>query len=67
MEAWVARNTQNSSASLKEISKKEVFILDGILEQMDILKKICPGQQPSSPKEAQRSESNQKAKESPGF
>lgn len=66
LESWIERNRPSGSSSLKEVPKKEVFILDGIIDELNILKNICPRNQVGSSKEIQRSNRHQKAKTSPG-
>jgi hypothetical protein len=48
---------------LVEIPKKELFILDGIIEQIELLKKICPKKIPETPKDKHRSKINKEAKD----
>ena len=56
MNSWIQRNIQTKRNQFKEIEKKELFILDGIVEQAKILKKI------SSEKKLQISNDNKRSK-----
>jgi hypothetical protein len=58
LESWVKRNIKDQRQNLVEISKKELFILDGIIEQIELLKKICSNKLLETPKEVHRSKLN---------
>lgn len=61
---WQQRNLPKQKNSLWLTQKKELFILDGLLEKANILEKICSEKTMNIPKQ-QRSKTEKEARRPP--